>query len=154
MVSRHSHAMTLHSSDVRSPAELIGQVAEQVPLFEDSVYVVLVARPSTDQRIVAVHRMMTPAVVNDWQEASDEIYDVMQQLPIPPHPAPVDHTAVTVLVRAGLCVFGPNEGLWMSAWRYSNHLTNAFDGRMILVTEHGWTDFMTDTAGYSPAMVA
>jgi hypothetical protein len=42
----------------------------------------------------------------------------------------------------------------VSAWRYSNHLTNAFDGRMILVTEHGWTDFMTDTAGYSPAMVA
>ena len=146
--------MTLHSSDVRSPAGLIGQVAGQVPLVGDSVYVVLVARPSMEQRIVAIHRLTTPALIDDWQEARDEIYDVMQQLPTPPRPAPLDHTVLTVLVRRGLCVFGPNEGRWMSAWRYSNHLTNAFDGRVILVTEHGWADFMTDTAGRSPALIA
>lgn len=41
-----------------------------------------------------------------------------------------------------------------AAWRYSNHLTNAFDGGVMLVTEHGWADFMTDYAGHSPAMAA
>lgn len=40
----------------------------------------------------------------------------------------------------------------MAAWRYSIHLANAFDGSMILVTEHGWCDFMTEEAGHSPAM--
>jgi hypothetical protein len=61
---------------------------------------------------------------------------------------------VTFVVRPGLCVFGPNEGRWMSAWRYSNHLTNCFSGDVVLVTEHGWAALMADAGGHSPAMAA
>lgn len=93
-------------------------------------------------------------MIDDWHAACAEIYDVMTRLDIPDEPGPPQHTAVTVLVRPGLCVFGPNEGCWFSAWRYSNHLTNAYDGSLILVTEHGWADFMSDTAGLAPAMAA
>ncbi|HET6625950.1 MAG TPA: hypothetical protein VFG63_06135 [Nocardioidaceae bacterium] len=146
--------MTLRSYDFRSPGELIDQVAAAVPLVEDAAYLVLVARPSTEQRIVTIRRLQTPALIDNYHEASDEIYDVMQTFPIPERPARPDHSVVTVLVRPGLCVFGPNEGAWMDASKYSNHLRNAFNGGPILVTEHGWCDFMTDTAGLSPAMAA
>lgn len=146
--------MTLRSFDFRSPAELIDQIAQRVPLAADTVYVVLVARPSREQRIVAIRRLATPARIDDWRSASNEIYDVMHELPIPDRPARPDHSVLTVVVRPGLCVFGPNEGEWMSAWRYSNHCRNCFDGSVILVTEHGWADFMTDTAGHCPALAA
>lgn len=93
-------------------------------------------------------------MIDDWHEASEEIYELMHELAIPEGPPPPRHSAVTVLVRSGYCVFGPNEGNWLSAWKYSNHLTNAFNGGLILVTEHGWTDFMTHAAGLSPAVAA
>lgn len=144
--------MNLRNFDYRSPAELIDQVAARVPLIEEAVYVVLVARPPTEQRIVTIRRLATPARIEDWEDASEEICELMEELPIPGRQHPPDHSAFTVIVRSGLCVFGPTEGLWLSAWKYSNHMTNAFGGRAMLVTEHGWYDFMTDTAGHSPAL--
>lgn len=144
--------MTLAVYDFRSPAALIEEVAGRIALVENTVYVVLVARPSTEQHIVAIRRLATPARIDGWQDASAEIREVMEELTVPERPTPPDHSALTVLVRRGLCVFGPNEGQWMSAWRYSNHLSNCYGGRIILVTEHGWADFMTHTAGQLPAM--
>lgn len=146
--------MTLRSYDFRSPATLIEQVAHEVPLVPGRAYVVLVAHPSTEQRIVAIRRLETAARVDDWQETRTEIYDVMQELAIPEEPLPPQHSAILVVARHGYCVFGPREGAWMNAWKFSNHLTNAFTGGLILVTEHGWADLMTDTAGHSPALVA
>jgi hypothetical protein len=146
--------MTLHSYEFRSPAQLIEQVADEVPLVPGTAYVVLVAHPSTEQRIVAIRRLETPALIDDWYDASEEIHHVMRELAIPEEPRPPQHSALTVVVRRGYCAFGPNEGAWMNAWSYSNHLTNAFHGGLILVTEHGWADFMTDAAGHSPALVA
>jgi hypothetical protein len=35
-----------------------------------------------------------------------------------------------VVVRRGLCVFGPNENRRPLDWRYSNHLTDAFAGSL------------------------
>jgi len=58
---------------------------------------------------------------------------------------------MTFVVRPGPCVFGPNESHWLYAWRYSNHFTNAYSSHIILVTEHGWCDFMTHQAGLTPA---
>lgn len=144
--------MKLKSYEFRDPARLVEEVAERVPLSPGAVYVVLVAHPSTAQRVVEVRRLESPAMIDDYWDARAELCELMRQLPIPEHPPPPRHAALTVVVRPGLCVFGPNEGRWMSAWRYSNHLTNAFDGDLILVTEHGWTDLMTEFAGHSPAM--
>lgn len=146
--------MTTHSSTLRSPVHVLTAVADRFTLEPDNAFLALVHRPSTRQHVVAVERLSSPAVVDDWMPVRDEIYDVMARLPIPDEPRPPQHTAVTVVVRPGLCVFGPNEGLWLSAWRYSNHLANVYSGSLILVTEHGWTDFMTDTAGVTPAMAA
>jgi hypothetical protein len=146
--------MNLEPYQFRSPARLIAQIATDTPLVRDTAYVVLVAHPSTEQRIVAIRRLDTPAMIGDWQDARDEMHDVVRDLPIPEEPRPPTHSVVTVLVRPGYCVFGPHEGSWMEAWKFSNHFANAFNGGVILVTEHGWSDFMTDTAGHTPAMAA
>jgi hypothetical protein len=111
--------MTLHTYDFRSPSQLIEQVGARVPLLDNTAYVVLVVRPSTDPKNVTIRRLDTLVLIDDWQDARDEIYEVMQELPIPERPERIDHSVITVLVRHGLCVFGPNEGTWMSAWQYS-----------------------------------
>jgi hypothetical protein len=146
--------MTTHSSTLREPAEVIATIAERVRLEPNTAFVGLVHEPATKQRLVTVERLSTPAVIDEWMAAREEIREVMERLPIPDEPRPPQHTAVTVIARPGLCVFGENEANWFSAWRYSNHLTNAYSGSLILVTEHGWSDFMSDTAGLSPAMAA
>ncbi len=61
---------------------------------------------------------------------------------------------MTVVVRPGRTVFGPNESVWFSGWRYSNHFEAISTGDVMLVTEHGWLDFMTREAGHVPRMVA
>ena len=146
--------MNLEPYEFRSPARLIEQVAAQVPLAPNSAYVALVAQPSTEQRIVAIRRLESPALIDDWQAARDVLHDLLRELPIPDEPHQPSHSVVTVLVRPGYCVFGPNEGSWMRAWQLSNHFANTFNGGVILVTEHGWSDFMTDAAGHTPAMAA
>ena len=61
---------------------------------------------------------------------------------------------VTVLVRRGFNVCTRIEGDWMMAWRYSNHLTGAFVGDTVVVTEHGWASLDTHAAGRQPCLVA
>ena len=146
--------MTLHSYEFRSVEKLVRDVADEVSFVAGNVYVALVAHPSTSQRVMAVRCLQTPALIDDWDDASHELYDVMQSFEIPDEPRPPQHSAVTFVVRRGLCVLGPNEGRWLSAWRYSHHFTNAYDGSVVLVTEHGWYDFMTDSAALAPAIAA
>ena len=63
------------------------------------------------------------------------------------------HLPVLVIVRPGLCVFGPNEAVWLMAARYANFMASLWPVNEMLVTEHGWFDFMTDEAGLTPAAV-
>jgi hypothetical protein len=143
--------MELEPFDYRDHARLVNEVDRRVALVENSAYLALVHRPSTTQRVVTVKRLATPAVIDDYHEACAELREVMQRLPIPDAPRP-QHSVMTFVVRPGPCVFGPNERNWLLAWRYSNHLTQAFTGNLILVTEYGWCDLMTDEAGATPAV--
>jgi hypothetical protein len=65
---------------------------------------------------------------------------------------PPRHVLVTVVCRLGRVVPGPEELFWLLAWRYSNHLTAAFNGDVYLVTEHGWTGCADHRAGFTPAL--
>ncbi len=133
------------------PAALIGELAERIPLSEDTAYLVLVERPSTFQRIIRIDRLRTPAEILQDDDAEDEMRDVIDTGPRPAE-RPPRHAAVLVLVRPGWCVFGPNEAQWFNADRYLNHLRSVYTGDCILVTEHGWVDFMTYCAASTPAM--
>lgn len=146
--------MSLENYELRDPRRLIEQVVGQHSLLEGRAYLVLVEDPPGNQMIKAVRELSTPALIEEYDEASNEIRDVVRGLGIPDSRRPIRHMLVTVLVRPGLCVFGPNEGRWLKAWRYSHHFTDAFDGHVIVVTEHGWADFMTEFADHSPAISA
>ena len=145
--------MALEPWDIKDPDQLIQSVAEQVPLTEDTAYVVLVRRPSTSQEIVEIRRLDLPALLDDDDDIRDELCEVARSFGIP-HTRECLHAIITVVVRPGRCVIGPNEVVWLKGWRYSNHFVRTFDGDLILVTEHGWTDFSTRFAGHEPRMAA
>ena len=143
--------MELEPYEFRDPGELIREVAARAPLRHDTAWLVLVANASTEQRVVRVSALTTPALIDEWETARDEMYDVINGWQVPEH-VPPTHSAVLVVVRRGLCVFGPYEKQWHLAWRYVNHLQRMYDGDVILVTEHGWVDFMTHAADATPAL--
>jgi hypothetical protein len=103
--------MELEVYEFRDPGRLIREIARRVTLQDDSAWLVQVAHPSTEQRIVRVDELITPAVIDDWQEARDEMYDVIRGWHIPNTGRP-SHAAMLVVVRRGLCISGPNEKFW------------------------------------------
>ena len=147
--------MTLARYDMKDPARLIHEISERVPLTRDTAYVVLVRDPSTTQSIVTIRRLDEPALRDDdeWLEMRDELREVAQSMDVP-DAHPTRHSLVTVLVRPGRTILGPNERVWFKGWRYSNHFQRAFDGGLIVVTEHGWLDSHTNWAGHEPRMLA
>lgn len=130
---------------LHDPARLLTEISERFALVEGTALLALILHPSTEQKLVGVEGLRSPALLDDWDEASEEIYERMQQFDIPDRPRRPEHCALTVVVRDGLCVLGPNEGQWYRAWRYSNHLRNAFDGGLILVTRRAYTRTDLDT---------
>lgn len=138
--------------EFRDPAALIAEIARQVPLTAGSAYLALVHEPSTTQRLVRVDSLDTPAEIDWYDEAQEEMRTVVDRWPLP-DTRPPRHASVLVLVRSGLCVFGPNEARWFMADRYLNHLRSLYTGDCILVTEHGWVDAMTEWAGAEPALI-
>lgn len=143
--------MELQSFDLRDPAHLIDEIAAREPLQEDTAYLALVQHPSTTQRLVAVKRLDLPALLDDGEDISDDLCRAARSFGIGWHGRP-EHMVMTVLVRPGRCVIGPNELVWSNGWRYSNHLESLFTGDLMLVTEHGWVDFMSKEAGHEPRM--
>lgn len=139
--------------EYRDPARLISEIADRVPLTAGSVYLVLVADPSTEQRIVKIQRMDHPAPLEHYDDGSDEIRRRLDMMPIP-DVRPPTHSVTTVLVRRGPCIIGRGEAGWLKAWRYANHMKSLYSGEIILVTEHGWIDWMTQFADYTPALTS
>src|SRR3954452_16135647 len=124
--------MTLHPTEVRDPHELMRQVDARVTLAGNTAFLVLVAHPSTTQRLLAVEPLTTPARIHHWSKAREELVSAVGRLAIPDEPGPPHLVLMTIVVRPGLCVFGPNENQWFRAWRYSNHLAHAYSGDLIL----------------------
>jgi hypothetical protein len=60
------------------------------------------------------------------------------------------HSIMTIVARHGYAVFGPDEGAWLEAWLFSNHLSGAFSGELVVMTEHGWADQSTGWGGDEP----
>jgi hypothetical protein len=143
--------MELERYELRDPRRLMEEIAREVTLAEDTSYVALVHHPSTDQRLVQVTPLDLPALLDDDEDISETLRDVARSFGIGWRDT-TDHLLMTVIVRPGRTVFGPNESVWFRGWRYANHFEAISTGDLILVTEHGWLDFMTDEAGHEPRM--
>lgn len=141
----------LRPYDVRDPARLIADIAERTSLIEGSAHLALVRDVSTEQRVLRVDTLKLPAEIVDWEEGCEELRRVVDKWKIPLERGRPRLTPVLVVVRPGLCVFGPNEGVWFRAERYANFIASVWPVMDILVTEHGWLDFRTNAAGSHPA---
>ena len=144
--------MTLESHELRDPGRLVHEIAASIDLVEDTAYVALVHHPSTRQRLLSVQQLEIPALLDDDDDISEQLCTAARSFGVGWHRRSPEHLLTTLIVRPGRCVFGPNEAVWFRGWRYSNHAESLHSGDLILVTEHGWTDFMTGCAGRSPSM--
>lgn len=142
--------------DFRSPSRLISTVAARVPLEVGAAYAVLVRDPSRRQEVLAIERLAADSRLGDaddatLKEAGAEIERLgarWEQL-VGPYPLPNEAKVATVLVREGLCVWGPHEFAWCHVWRYGYRPVSG--GEIIVVTEHGWLDLFTEHADHQPA---
>lgn len=151
--------VVIESFELRSPADLITEVAGRVTLRLGSAYAVLVLDPSGRQEVAEVE--LLPA--DSRLEKADEVErraleDVVEALSerwererTGPWPSPVKAKIVTVVVRDGLCVWTSTEWAWSRLWRYGLKPISA--GDIVVVTEHGWYDLMTRHADHQPAAV-
>jgi hypothetical protein len=149
-----SDVMKLREFEYRDPGQVVRDVMDTHPLEAGDVLLVLVRRPSTDQQVVAV-RSIAPERRHglDRFERSQVLAEEVQALPIPDwRPGPPEHSVMTIVARHGWCVIGAGEAEWLNAWFFSNHLCHTFSTELILVTEHGWTDFTTGLGGDEPRL--
>lgn len=145
----------LRPYELRDPEALIREVAERVTLGEDTAWLALVHHPSTEQRLVRVEPLPVPALLDDADDVSPHLRAAVESLGAgPSRGRGPEHMAVTVIVRPRFTVFGPNEGVWCTSWRRANHGASAYTGELILVTEHGWLDFMSEACGHEPRMAS
>jgi hypothetical protein len=148
-------AMELRPYEYRDPGQLLAEVMAADVLSEHDLVVVLVCEPSVDQKIVrSVRFTETPPRHVDHWERSQFLRQIVEQLQVPACKLgePPSHSVMTITARRGWPEFGPSEFSWLAGWRYSNHLAPVFVGDLLLITEHGWADFMSGRAGRLPAL--
>jgi hypothetical protein len=143
----------LRPSEFRDPGQLVADVMTTHPLAKGDVLLALVHDPSGDQDIVEVRSLAGANWADlDRYGRSRFLHDEARKLPVPDWTRGEGprHSIMTIVARRGFAVVGPDEAAWLIAWRYSNHTTHAYSGDLILITEHGWTDFMTGWGGSRP----
>lgn len=143
--------MKIDSFELRSPAELIAEVADRVLLVDGSAYAVLVHDPSRTQRVRHVAELSCGSRIDDGPDTLQLLESLCDSWGGHSSRLPSDLKVVTVVVRRGLCVWTDVEWAWSNAWRRVS--TGLSVGDVITVTEHGWYDFMTKHADHRPALV-
>lgn len=122
--------MQLKPYDVRDPAALIAEIAERVDLTEGTAWLALIHRPSTTQKLLEVIPLELPALLDDSEDISGVLRDAVQGLGLGWRRHD-EHAVVTVVVRPGRCVLGPNELVWSlgcatsTTWKRSSTATSS-----------------------------
>jgi hypothetical protein len=145
--------MTLEPYEFRDPGALVADVLQRHPVAAGDALLVLVHHPSTVQDVVHVTRMHVDDLDRDAWEDGQRLGAAVRAMPIPSwNGEPPEHAVTTILARRGLAIIGPRERGWLAAWRYSNHLMHAYSGEVIVLTEHGWVEFVGDRGGFAPRL--
>ena len=147
--------MKLLEYEYRDPGQVVRDVTNSHALGAGDVLLVLVRRPNTDQDVVAVTRLSQDRLRElDSFERPKMLARAVQAMPIPDwRPGlPPEHSVMTIVARRGWCIIGAGEGEWLRAWLFSNHLCHTFGAELIVVTEHGWTDFSTGLGADEPRL--
>lgn len=150
--------------DIRDLDQLMHEVNDRTGLPENTAWLVQVEDPPTEQRIVRIEQFShgspaqwwPPGVEPDrwehrWRPARDEFYEYVESWTVP-DVVPPRHLCLIVTVRRGICDFGLAEFDWLNTDRYLNACQPIFKGGVVVVTEHGWADFMSKQGAATPAL--
>ncbi len=152
-----SLGMELDSFEYRDPGRVVADVAAHHRLVDGDALLALVHDPPGRQDVVHVSRVATTEWAGlDRFARSQLLHDATNALPIPDRSTRggPQHSIMTIVARRGIAVIGPAEAEWLAAWHYSNHLTGAYAGDLLLVTEHGWVDWVTGWGGNEPRIAS
>lgn len=143
--------------DVVDPARVLTDVLRRVTAEPDAVFVAML-RTGEHQELVNVAQIHVGAPL--------ELHDASELLRRHARSVAGDRPwegsgwrrpqflFVTVVCRRGRVIPSAQDYFWLTAWRYSNHCSNAFDGDIYLVTEHGWSGCVDRRAGFAPHLGA
>lgn len=147
----------LDSWDLADPARLLHDLAAATPLLAGRSLLCLVARPATDQKLVAHTDAWLARRPADEMQARDEIEDAMRRIGHRDWEWDDDvrltSVVVTVVIRDGRAVPRADDYAVGSVLRYANNTFQALRGELVIVTPHGWITSPDQLAGREPVAV-
>ena len=150
----------------RDRARVLTEILREGPAVSGVTLIALIDR--TTHEVLSVRSMPTPEAVLDADGYFDGVrrsrlsgilHDVAKDL------APdrrwtgerwsaMTSELITVVCRGGEAEITPTEVQFYWGWRYSNHLTEALDGDVYVVTPQGWANLLPEFSGSAPALPA
>jgi hypothetical protein len=148
----------LDSWELADPARLLRDLTASTPLLTGRSLLCLVARPATDQLLVA-HTVVWPdGQPPDEMAARDEVEDAMRRLGLRDHEWDDDErltsVVVAVVIREGNAVPRSGDYAVPAVLRYANNAFQALCGELVIVTPHGWISEPDGVAGREPVAVS
>lgn len=150
--------------DQRDRARVLAEILSKHPAVPGATLIAHVDRGT--QAVIGVRSIQTLTPVLDADDCfqyeqirqlSDTLCVVAQEL-VPQRTwdgrraGPMTGELITVVCRDGDPVITATETLYHWGWRYSNHLTAAFDGEVFVLTPQGWAGLYTDCSGSQPTL--
>jgi hypothetical protein len=143
--------------DLVDPARLLRDLAAMTPLLAGRSLLCQVARPATDQQLVAFTDAWPDGRPTDDTEAQDRLEDAMRRIGHRDFDYDDDvrltSVVVTVVIRGGPAVPRAGDYDVDSVLRYANNPFQALRGDLIVVTPHGWITEPDELAGREPVAV-
>lgn len=147
----------LDSWDLADPARLLHDLAAVTPLLTGRTLLCQVARPATDQLLVAQTVAWPDGRPGDEQQAQNQIEDAMRRIGHRDWEWDDDErmtsVVVTVVLREGWAVPRSGDYAVRSVLRYANNPFQALCGEVLIVTPHGWISMHDELAGREPVAV-
>lgn len=145
-------------------ARVLGEILRRATPFPGTTLVAHIDRVT--QEVLGVRSTPTPRPVLDAESCFDddlihylnELLCITAQELVPertwvgPGWSPITGELVTVVCREGPAEITSTETQYWWGWRYSNHLTAAFDSDVYVVTPQGWAAMLGDWCGPAPAL--
>lgn len=150
----------LDSGDLTDPARLLHDLAAATPPLAGRSLLCQVARPATDQLLVAHTDVWSSGgPPGDECDAQEEVRAAMRRIGHRDFDWDDDvrltSAVVIVVLREGRAVPRAGDFAVTSALRYANNAFQALTGDLLVVTTHGWVTVPDRVAGLAPvALVA
>lgn len=143
--------------DLADPARLLRDLKARTPLRAGRSLLCQVARPATDQLLVAYTDAWPSGRPTDELHERDEIEDAMRRIGHRDWEWDDDvrltSVVITVVIRDGRAVPRASDYAVGSVLRYANNTFQALRGELLIVTPHGWITVPDQLAGRCPVAV-